>query len=170
MPRCCGARLRRMTGCSSSRDGLLSMVAHAVQIAAQSCCELCRTSVHVVDLGIAIGTLARYQIPQRDSGKPASEYFASCNLCHPADERGEPRRLVGRPRHGLRGDDTRRPVASRYRRSHGGGRCRLEGGDPCHGGLAHRRDDCASRYVALWAAPASILPTLTRGSLLRCFP
>ena len=42
-PRCCSARLRRMTGCSSSRDGLLSMVAHAVQIAAQSCCELYST-------------------------------------------------------------------------------------------------------------------------------
>ena len=141
---------------------------HSCARRADCCTELLRAVPYMWDdLGIAIGTLARYH---RGSGKPASEYFASCNLCHPADERGEPRRLVGRPRHGLRGDDTRRPVASRYRRSHGGGRCRLEGGDPCHGGLAHRRDDCASRYVALWAAPASILPTLTRGSLLRCFP
>ena len=51
-PHCCSARLRRMMGCSCSRNGLLSTVAHAVQIAAQSCCELCRTHAeHVGDAG-----------------------------------------------------------------------------------------------------------------------
>ena len=51
-PHCCSARLRRMMGCSCSRNGLLSTVAHAVQIAAQSCRELCRTHAeHVGDAG-----------------------------------------------------------------------------------------------------------------------
>ena len=50
--RCCSACLLRVMGCSCSRDGLLSTVAHAVQIAAQSCRELCRTHAeHVGDAG-----------------------------------------------------------------------------------------------------------------------